>query len=131
MHVKDGLGELLNYDYASMKADRLYQASDLLWKHKDALEAHLYSQARSLFSFDETITLFDLTNTFFTGEMKGVEKAQRGRSKEKRSDCPLITLGLVLDGSGFARRSQLFPGNVSEPQTLETMLVLHQVCIDG
>lgn len=116
------LGELLNYDYASMKADRLYQASDLLWKHKDALEAHLYSQARSLFSLDETITLFDLTNTFFTGEMKGVEKAKRGRSKEKRSDCPLITLGLVLDGSGFARRSQLFPGNVSEPETLETML---------
>ncbi len=116
------LGELLNYDYASMKADRLYQASDLLWKHKEALETHLYSQERSLFSLDETITLFDLTNTFFSGEMKGVEKARRGRSKEKRSDCPLMTLGLVLDGSGFARRSQLFPGNVSEPQTLETML---------
>jgi hypothetical protein len=27
--------------------------------------------------------------------------AQFGRSKEKGSDCPLATLGLVLDGDGF------------------------------
>ena len=43
-------------------------------------------------------------------------------SKEKRSDCPLVTLGLVLDGSGFPRKSQMFAGNASEPQTLQTML---------
>ncbi len=117
-----GLGELLGYDYEAMKPDRLYQASDLLWKHKATLERHLYDRERALFGFDETITLFDLTNSFFEGAVNGVDKAQRGRSKEKRSDCPLITLGLVLDGSGFPRRSQLFPGNVSEPKTLEAML---------
>lgn len=33
-----------------------------------------------------------------------------------------MTLGLVLDGSGFVRRSQTFAGNVSEASTLETML---------
>jgi transposase len=48
--------------------------------------------------------------------------AVRGRSKEKRSDCPLVTLGLVLDGSGFVRRSQVFEGNAVEARTLETML---------
>ena len=46
----------------------------------------------------------------------------RGRSKEKCSDCPLVTLAVVLDGSGFVRRSRVFPGNASEPQTLEDML---------
>ncbi len=119
---RSGLGELINYDYESMKLDRLYQASDILLKHKDALESHLYDRERSLFSLGETITLFDLTNTFFEGEAKDVTKAKRGRSKEKRSDCPLITLGLVLDGSGFPRSSKLFPGNVSEPTTLKEML---------
>ncbi|WP_263458937.1 transposase [Bathymodiolus platifrons methanotrophic gill symbiont] len=63
-----------------------------------------------------------MTNTFFEGEAKTNPKAQRGRSKEKRSDCPLVTLGLVLDGSGFPRKSQIFPGNASEPQTLQIML---------
>jgi transposase len=48
--------------------------------------------------------------------------AARGRSKEKRSDCPLVTLALVLDGSGFPRMSQVFAGNVGEPSTLKAMI---------
>ena len=119
---QSGLGELIGYDFEGMGLDRLYQASDLLWKHREAIETHLYSQERDLFSFSETITLYDLTNTFFEGEAKGNPKAQRGRSKEKRSDSPLVTLGLVLDGSGFPRKSQIFPGNASEPTTLSVML---------
>jgi transposase len=119
---RSGLGELLGYDFEAMGLDRLYQASDQLYKHKAALESHLYGRERTLFSLEETITLYDLTNTFFEGEVKGVAKAKRGRSKEKRSDRPLITLGLVLDGSGFPRTSEFFPGNASEPETLEVML---------
>ena len=34
-------------------------------------------------------------------------------SKDKRTDCPLLTLGMVLDASGFVRRSQVFAGNVN------------------
>jgi transposase len=119
---RSGLGELLGYDFEAMGLDRLYQASDQLYKHKAVLESHLYGRERTLFSLEETITLYDLTNTFFEGEVKGVAKAKRGRSKEKRSDRPLITLGLVLDGSGFPRTSEFFPGNASEPETLEVML---------
>ena len=114
LQTQSGLGELIDYDYEGMELDRLYQISDQLWKHREAIETHLYSQARDLFSFSETITLYDLTNTFFEGEAKSNPKAQRGRSKEKRTDCPLVTLGLVLDGSGFPRKSQIFPGNASE-----------------
>ena len=122
LQKRSGLGDLIGYDFEGMGLDRLYQVSDLLWKHRDALESHLYQQEASLFNFNETITLYDLTNTFFEGEAKANPKAQRGRSKEKRYDCPLVTLGLVLDGSGFPRKSKIFPGNASEPQTLRTML---------
>jgi transposase len=68
------------------------------------------------------VTLYDLTNTYFEGSAMGNDKAAYGRSKEKRSDCPLVTLGLVLDGSGFVRRSKMFEGNVSEGKTLPDML---------
>ena len=64
----------------------------------------------------------DLTNTYFEGVAAGVPKAARGRSKEKRSDCPLVTLAMVLDGSGFVRKSGIFAGNASEPATLKDML---------
>lgn len=122
LQQRSGLGELIGYDFEAMGLDRLYQVSDLLWKHKTALEQHLYQQETTLFDCNDTITLYDLTNTFFEGTARANPAAQYGRSKEKRSDCPLVTLGLVVNGRGFPRQSQMFPGNVSEPATLETML---------
>ena len=77
---------------------------------------------RSLFALESTVTLYDLTNTYFEGAAKGNPKAARGHSKEQRSECPLLTLGLVLDASGFVKRSQVFAGNAVEARTLEAML---------
>lgn len=122
LQQRSGLGELIDYDFEAMELGRLYQASDLLYKHKEALETHLYRHEQSLFGFEETVTFYDLTNTFFEGSAATNSKAKFGRSKEKRTDCPLVTLGLVLDGSGFPRTSRIFPGNVTEGDTLETML---------
>lgn len=75
-----------------------------------------------MFSLPRTITLYDLTNTYFEGDMLENQKAKRGFSKEKRSDCPLLTLAVVLDGSGFICKSKVFPGNVSEPATVRQIL---------
>ena len=116
------LGDLLEYDFGSTSLSRLYRVSDQLLKHQAALEGFLADQEQSLFALNRRIVLYDLTNTYFEGQCAGNPKAQFGRSKEKRSDCPLVTLGLVLDGDGFPLGSQVFPGNASEPATLKTML---------
>ena len=101
---------------------QLYRASDVLVKHREAIEAHLFDRAMGLFDLQPTVTLYDLTNTYFEGEASDQPQAQRGHSKEKRSDCPLLTLGLMLDASGFVRRSKVFAGNVREHRTLAGML---------
>lgn len=119
---RSALGELLDVDFEAMSLMQLYRASDALMAHRDTIERHLFHQVTELFSLGTTITLYDLTNTYFEGEARHQRQAQRGRSKEKRNDCPLLTLGLVLDGSGFVRRSEVFAGNVSEGKTLEQML---------
>lgn len=119
---RSGLGDLLGVDFEAMSLSALYRISDRLLASKAALEDALFGRVQDLFGFTTTITLYDLTNTYFEGEMASNPKAQRGHSKEKRSDCPLVTLGLVLDGSGFVRRSEVFAGNVSEGQTLAGML---------
>jgi hypothetical protein len=138
LQSRTGLGELLDHDYGSTSLTRLYTISDTLLKHQSALEAFLAGQEQTLFDLNRSIpfdrlrtsVLYDLTNTYFEGQCVQNSKAQFGRSKEtcpeqsrrERRDCPLVTLGLVLDGSGFPLGSQVFPGNASEPATLALML---------
>ena len=117
-----GLDELLGTDFTDLSQDRVYKTSDLLLRHKTQIESHLRAKERNLFNLEEKVILYDLTNTFFEGTMRYNRKARFGVSKEKRSDCPLLTLGLVLDGEGFPKRTEVFEGNVSEPGTLQEMI---------
>ncbi len=127
-----GLGDLLEVDLAALPLSRLYRASDLLMKHREGIETRLFARIETLFGLEASVTLYDLTNTYFEGAAAANPKAARGRSKEKRSDapkevplgdCPLVTLGVVCDGSGFIRRSRVFAGNAVECRTLEGMLI--------
>ncbi len=119
---QSGLGELLDVDFESLPLMALYRASDALWKRHTVIESALFGRVCDLFALETTVTLYDLTNTYFEGEAPSNPRAWHGCSKEKRSDCALVTLGLVVDGSGFVRASQTFAGNVAEAGTLETML---------
>ena len=119
---RSALGELLEVDFETMGPMQLYRASDALMAHREAIERHLFDRAMGLFDLHPTVTLYDLTNTFFEGEAALHPNAQRGHSKDNRTDCPLLTLALGLDSSGFVRRSKVFAGNVREHHTVAEML---------
>ncbi len=117
-----GINELIGCDFKQMSSSNIYRVADKLYTDKDELEEHLYHKQKAIFEYDETITLYDLTNTYFEGGAKGINRAKRGRSKEKRSDTPLVTLAVMLDSSGFVRKSEIFDGNVGEATTFKEML---------
>ncbi|MEA3288316.1 MAG: IS1634 family transposase, partial [Candidatus Marinimicrobia bacterium] len=117
-----GLCELTDMDPNLLSNNALYRISDSLLSVKDELEKHLYQRERDLFSSNDKILLYDLTNTYFEGQAQSNPKAKRGWSKEKRYDCPLLTLGMVVDSQGFPRVSKLLAGNVSEGKTLLGMI---------
>jgi len=116
------LDELLGSDFSYVGHNMLYHNSDLLFKHKETIERFLRMHSREIFSLGETIILYDLTNTYFSGSAAEYKKAKRGRSKQKRSDRPLVTLGVVLDERGFIKCSRVFDGNAGEPLTLVDMI---------
>jgi hypothetical protein len=122
LQTQSALDELLGCDFQQLTLNQLYQISDKLESNKDTIESALFRREKDLFNLDETVTLYDLTNTYFEGRALSNEKAVYGRSKEKRSDCPLVTLGLVLDSSGFPKKSKVYEGNASEPKTLQKIL---------
>jgi transposase len=122
LQTHSALGELLDHDFETTSLTRLYTITDKLLAQQGKIEPFLYQRECSLFELKQTIILYDLTNTFFEGTAKQNPKAQFGRSKEKRSDCPIVTMGLVLDGDGFPMNSKIFKGNISEAGTLEQMI---------
>ena len=97
--------------------DKLYRLSDGLVKHHEAIEDALFDRQRTLFGSSGAVIFYDLTNTYMTGRPAS-DLARFGRSKQKRNDCPLVTLAMATDEGGFPRRSSVLPGNVSEPGTL-------------
>jgi len=119
---QSALDELLDTDFSNLPLKNLYQIGDQLLKHKKEIEDALYQREKDLFNLDEVVTLYDITNTYFEGRCLLHSKAKYGRSKEKRNDCLLVALGMVLDSSGFPKKSQIFSGNVSESKTLEEMI---------
>ena len=112
--------EVLGLDGRPPSLQKLYRVGDQLWKHREQLEGALFAREREMLGLPPTIVFYDLTNVHYYGRARG--DLQRGRSKQKRHDCPLVTLALTLDAAGFPQRSRILPGNVSEPGTLETAL---------
>lgn len=125
------LGDLLEVRTEGWAEDRFYRVSDQLLKARSELEAHLREREHDLFNLERTIVLYDLTNSYFEGGASANPLARRSvNSKEKRSDCPLISVGLVLDAEGFVLTHKVFHGNVSDCRTLlESVQVLEG--IDG
>ncbi|WP_372808897.1 IS1634 family transposase [Pontiella sp.] len=113
------LGDLFGLHTEGWAEDRFYRIGDKLLKGMPELEAHLRRKERDLFNLDRTILLYDLTNSYFEGSGALNPLARRSvASKEKRSDCPLISVGIVLDAEGFIIRHKVFAGNISDCKTL-------------
>ena len=100
-----------------LKLDKLYRLSDVLVKHHRTIEDALFARQRKLFGTSGVVIFYDLTNTHMTGRPAS-RLARFGRSRQKRNDCPLVTLAFATDAGGFPRRSSVLLGNVSEPGTL-------------
>ena len=122
---ESGLDELLQTDFSHLANNALYETSDILFSHKHRIERFLRNHTKTLLDLGESIILYDLTNTYFEGDVPFCEKAKHGRSKDKRNDRPLVTLGIVLDEDGFLKTTSIFEGNISEPKTLMDMV--HEV----
>ena len=100
----------------------LYRIGDCLGKRQAEIEKHLFRRERDLLNIPATIVFYDLSNTHCTGQHHDQGLRRFGRSKQRRNDCPLVTLALVLDEKDFPRSSEVLPDNVGEAKTLEAAL---------
>ena len=114
--------EVTGYPIEKITKDKLYKSALDLYKIKDSLESHLSQKTNELFDLQDKIYLYDLTNTYFEGRKVKSKLAHFGRSKEKRSDCKLVVLALVVNVEGFIKYSNIFEGNTSDNATLPNII---------
>ena len=115
------LPELIDDSIASVPKDPVYDIADALYENKDAIESSLVKRETELYP-GARLFLFDLTNAYFEGRELGNGLAHYGHSKEKRYDCTLVSLALLVDDRGLPIYSKIYPGNQSEPETLRDVL---------
>jgi transposase len=110
-------------DLRKCSKDRFYEVADRLYDKKERIEDMLFQKEREYFPHTEaTVYLYDITNTYLEGHGLNNDLAARGHCKSKRYDCPLVTLALVVGDDGLPICSQIYKGNQSEPETMETMM---------
>ncbi len=122
LREESSLSEFFPADISRVHKDRIYEIADKLLANKDFLEKKLYERQNELFPDRETLFLFDLTNFYFEGKCEDNNLAQRGKSKEKRQQNPLVSLALIVDQDGFPVKSKVYKGNIGEPVTLKEVL---------
>lgn len=101
---------------------QLYAIADKLYTHKRAIDDFLYKRINTLFNLEDKLVIFDISNTYFETRKANSKLAKYGRSKEKRSDCPLVVFTGVINPQGFIRHSRIYQGNTADTATLEDMI---------
>jgi transposase len=122
MRSSSSVTELVFGVHQHISHQQLYLAGDAIYAQKAVIEQHLCTKTNELFDLKDKIVFYDLTNTYFEGRKSMSTLAQFGRSKEKRSDCKLVSLALVVNTQGFVKYSKIYEGNIYEAHTLAAIV---------
>jgi len=119
---REAVNDVLGVDAEQLNEDKFYRNMDKLHGHRLEIERELYAREKSLFNLEGSLVLYDMTNTYFEGQAARNPKAMRGHSKEMRTDCKLVAMGLMLDADGFPIGHEVYAGNTIDGTTVEAML---------
>lgn len=118
-YPKTALPDLLGVAAARVDDNRLYRTLDQLLPHKEELEIHLKNRMGELFELEYDLLMYDITSTYFEGQANGNPLAQRGYSRDNRSDCKQVCIGLVVSRCGMPLGYEVFAGNTADVTTVE------------
>ena len=122
LYDNSAMRDLLGEDARLAQKDTLYRCHDKILKHKDALFNHLHQQWENMFGIEFDVLLYDLTSTYFESDVPLEGKRKFGYSRDKRSDCVQVVIGLIVNKEGFPLAYEVFDENTQDKQTLKGML---------
>lgn len=121
-YARTALEDLTSIEPSLIDDDWLYRGLDRIAVHKDRLCEHLMERYQTRFGVRFEFLLYDVTSTYFEGMALGNEKAKRGYSRDQRSDCKQVCIGLVCTPEGLPLSFEVFAGNRLDVTTLEEIV---------
>ena len=107
----------LGGDESPLHVQHFYRAMDFLLEHAESIQREVFWSTASLLNLTVDLIFFDTTNTYFEIEEPGASELKAyGKSKEKRDDLPLVTVGLAVTREGLPVRCWVLPGNQHDSQ---------------
>lgn len=119
---KTALDDLLGVPAGKINDDRLYRALDEILPKREELFTHLQERYTTWFGTSFDFLLYDITSTYFEGNMTGNPQAKRGHSRDKRSDCVQLCIGLIVTPEGLPVAYEVFDGNRTDVTTVEEVI---------
>lgn len=119
--IHDWKTKLYGEDYNSIELHHLYRSIDILAENTNMLQKELYETTLSLFKPEIKLVFYDLTTFYFESQIPDVLR-KFGYSKDNKTDCVQIMLGLIISQDDIPLGYEIFPGNTYEGNTVKTMV---------
>ena len=103
-----------NFDYQHIE-----RALPVLCENVDFIQSQLYKNSCKYMSRNNKILYYDCTNYYFEIDEES-ELRKYGKSKEHKP-CPIVQMGLFMDGNGIPLAFDITPGNTNEQVTLKPL----------
>ena len=104
----------------TLQVQHFYRAMDFVLEHADQIQEEVFWSTANLLNLTVDLIFFDTTNTYFQSEEPGDSELKAyGKSKDKRDDLPLVTIGLAVTREGIPVRCWVLPGNQADAKSVE------------
>jgi transposase len=103
-----------------LQVQHFYRAMDFLLTHAEDIQQEVFWSTASLLNLTVDLIFFDTTNTYFEIDEPGPSEFKAyGKSKDKRDDLPLVTIGLAVTREGIPVKCWILPGNQHDAKTVD------------
>ena len=108
-------------DLKDVSLHHLYRALDLIERNIARIERTQWGRVRTIWDPSVDLVLVDTTNTYLYGG-KRASLAQYGKSKEKRYDKKIVSVGLLVTRDGVPIGHEVFPGNTHDAKAFTALM---------
>ena len=104
----------------NLQVQHFYRAMDFLLEYTEDIQKEVFWSTASLLNLTVDLIFFDTTNTYFEIDEPGPSELKAyGKSKEKRDDLPLVTIGLAVTREGIPVKCWILPGNQHDAKAVD------------